>query len=103
MLKNNLYEIIVGGIVISVLGGIIAGGIWVVNNTLWGTKLKNTIKSDVSGIEREVGVYSYAGDKIAEYEGKISVDDGQGGTISITLADGKKIITSNVSVIVTDK
>lgn len=62
------------------------------------------IKADVSGLERKVEVYSMDGSTLLrEYEGKILVTDGDGGTITIEEYGGKKHTFCNATVIVDEK
>lgn len=86
---------------ISGVAVLMIGGLWF-SKTMAFKNFANDVRSQTNGIDRVVEVYSYGGEKIAEYEGEIFVKDGDGGTVSITLKN-KKVMFSNVSVIIEEK
>lgn len=91
------------GLIIALVAIVAIGGGYIfLFKTLAGKRLINSFRSNTTGIERIVKVYSYSGEQLAQYEGKILVDDGNGGTISIT-ENGNKVVFSNVSVIIEEK
>lgn len=61
-------------------------------------RLGKDIHSDVSGgLDRTVNVYSYTGEKIATYTGKIDIDSSYESKVKFDL-DGKRYIYYNCSV-----
>lgn len=59
--------------------------------------------SDINGgLERVVNVYSYDGDLIATYEGKIDIDNNQNGSVMFDL-NGKRYVYYNAIIEVIEK
>lgn len=68
----------------------------------WQRSIKS-IGSNVSGLERTVTVYSYSGEKIAEYTGKFDIQENDNGTKVLFDLDGKRTIIYNAIVIAQEK
>lgn len=83
------------------LGLLLVGSLTMGGCTTWESTVKN-FKSDTSGIDRKVTVYSLDGKVLAEYEGKIMVTQSET-SMRIDTANGKRVIFYNVSVVVEEK
>lgn len=96
----NRAKHLITGVVILV---VIVGGIFIIPKTTMWDRFTKDIKSNVTGLNRTVKIYTYNGELIAEYEGDdVLVDDGNGGTITV-MVNGKRITLANVSVIIEEK
>ena len=65
-------------------------------------ELKSINSNFSGGLNRVVSVYSYNGDLLREYEGKLDVQLSEGGKVMFDL-NGKRIMLYNVVVVVEEK
>ena len=65
-------------------------------------QLKSCNSDMNGGLERVVNVYSYDGDLIATYEGKIDIDNNQNGSVMFDL-NGKRYVYYNAIIEVIEK
>lgn len=92
LLSVLAFVVIIGGIVI-----------WYFN-TEAGKRSIKTIKSNNSGgLERIVKVYGSNGELIAEYDGKIDIQDTEYGNKVLFDLNGKRIVIYNATVISEEK
>lgn len=71
------------------------GMLWFFNNTASGQRAMIDQKSDLNnGLERIVTVYTANGDVIAKYEGKIDIEDNDGGYVIFDF-NGKRYMYYN--------
>ena len=60
-------------------------------------------ESDTKGLKREVKIYSYTGEKLAEYQGEnVRVDFNDYGRFMANI-DGKRVQAFNASVVIEEK
>ncbi len=85
-----------------IVGGLIAGVvIWWVFFTASGQDFRTDLVSDVSGIEREIVVYTQFGDELERYSGdNVRMDYSADGRVQIQLDGGDRVQVSNGIVIV---
>ena len=88
--KNKLYVTIAIGLTILILGGLL----FYFNGTAAGKRALIDQKSNLSGIERVVNVYTANGDLLASYKGKIDIDENDGGYVKFDF-EGKRYIYYN--------
>ena len=67
---------------------------WFFNNTASGQRALVDQKSNISGIDRTITVYTANGDVIAEYSGKIDIETNAGGYVKFDF-EGKRYIYYN--------
>lgn len=94
MLINDVYKntskILIGLIAIILIVAPFLGFKWYYANTASGQRALIDQKSELtSGLERTVTVYTANGDIIAQYEGKIDIEDNDGGYVIFDF-DGKR-------------
>ena len=77
-------------LVIALLGGML----WFFNNTASGQRALVDQKSNISGIDRTITVYTANGDVIAEYSGIIDIETADGGYVKFDF-EGKRYIYYN--------
>ena len=90
--KWQAVAFVVAGIV--VIGLIFCGLWWYFHNTASGQRKVVDQKSNISGIERTITVYTANGDVIATYTGTIDVEQNDGGYIKFDF-NGKRYIYYN--------
>ena len=88
--KSKLYVTIAIGLTILILGGLL----FYFNGTAAGKRALIDQKSNLSGIERVVNVYTANGDLLASYKGKIDIDENDGGYVKFDF-EGKRYIYYN--------
>lgn len=86
--------IILTVLAIALIGGIWYGLHWFDNNTAAGRSAMIDQRSNISGLERVVTVYTADGNIIARYEGIIDLIANDGGYVKFDL-DGKRYIYYN--------
>lgn len=89
-------------VVIVLIIGIAGCNIWYWN-TESGQRQIKSIKSSNVGLDRHIKVYSQSGELIAEYEGKIDIEDTEYGNKVLFDLNGKRIVLYNATVIVEEK
>jgi len=67
---------IVGSILsLIVIGGVIFGGVWWINNTAHGARMQLTWEAEMNvGLQRNVQVFTATGELVYEYQGRFDVD-----------------------------
>lgn len=88
--KNKFYVTIAIGLTILILGGLL----FYFNGTAAGRRELVDQKSNLSGIERVVNVYTANGDLLTSYKGKIDIDENDGGYVKFDF-EGKRYIYYN--------
>lgn len=88
--KRELFVIIAVGLTILILGGLL----FYFNGTAAGKRELVDQKSNISGIERTINVYTANGDLLASYEGKIDIAENDGGYVKFDF-EGKRYIYYN--------
>ena len=91
--KWQAVAFVVGGIIVV---GLIFGGLWwYFHGTAAGQRRLIDSKSNLqNGIERVINVYTADGDLIASYNGRIDIEDADGGFVKFDF-DGKRYIYYN--------
>ena len=79
---------------IGLVVALLVGMLWYFKNTASGQRALVDEKSNISGIERSVTVYTANGDVIAEYKGKIDIETADGGYVKFDFG-GKRYIYYN--------
>lgn len=80
---------------------IIVATVWYVFFTASGQDFRTDLVSDVSGIEREIVVYTQFGDELERYSGEnVRMDYSADGRVQIQLDGGDRVQISNGIVIV---
>lgn len=73
---------------------LLVGMLWFFNNTASGQRALVDQKSNISGIDRTITVYTANGDVIAEYSGIIDIETADGGYVKFDF-EGKRYIYYN--------
>lgn len=82
-------------IVVILIAGLLIGMLWLFNHTASGQRLLVDERSDLSGgLDRTVTVYTADGSVIAQYSGKIDLEEKDGGYVKFDF-DGKRYIYYN--------
>ena len=88
---NNYTKAVVTFIIaIAIILATLIGLLWYFNNTASGMRAMTDQKSELAnGLERTVTVYTADGEVIAQYTGKIDLEDNEGGYVIFDY-DGKR-------------
>ena len=81
-------------ITLLIIAAIFFGLWWYFHSTEIGHRKLVDQQSNLHGIEREINIYTAHGDLLASYEGKIDIEDADGGYVKFDL-DGKRYIYYN--------
>lgn len=73
---------------------LLVGMLWFFNNTASGQRALVDQKSNISGIDRTITIYTANGDVIAEYSGIIDIETADGGYVKFDF-EGKRYIYYN--------
>ena len=68
-----------------------------------GRDIKTTQSNWTGGLERHISVYSQSGTLLAEYDGKVDIEDTEYGNKVLFDLDGKRTIVYNAVVIIQEK
>ena len=93
-MESKTGTIISTTISIGIIIAMLIGMLWFFKNTASGQRALVDEKSNISGIERSVTVYTANGDIIAEYKGKIDIETADGGYVKFDFG-GKRYIYYN--------
>jgi len=74
--KEGKVNNVVGSVLsLVVIVGVVAGGIWWINNTAHGARMQLTWEAEMNvGLERNVQVFTATGELVYEYRGRFDVD-----------------------------
>lgn len=87
-----VLSILIGIVVIALIFGV---GFWYCNNTADGRRAMTDQRANLSnGLERTVTVYTADGKVLAQYEGRIDIEQNDGGYVKFDF-DGKRYIYYN--------
>lgn len=99
-MKNKKIKIVC---VLLLLTTVFSIGILLTGCESWDRGIKN-VSSDIGGgLNRHVRVYSHTGELIAEYKGKIDIQENEYGNKILFDLNGKRVVINNAIVITEEK